>query len=334
MISFKLSILVRASLLHGLNIFTLATIHGVKVINRYRVCLSCLTLISFEKGERIAKISIGIFTAIGAVELFFGVLSGSIALTADSLHTFTDALVSSITLFGLRASRRSPSERFHFGYHKFETFSAAVSALIMVVVGIFIIYRSYVGLVTPEPLTAHFPAMATALGASMIFLLLGLSKRKTAKKIKSRSLGFDAFNTLKSSAASFSAFLGISLSYVGFFQVDAIAGIVISGFIFVVAYITIKESSLILLDACACNIDTIETVKRLVEEVEGVKKADDIRLRSAGPFITGDVIIKVDGKVSVIELQDIITKIQESLRSQMPSLLSLVIQAEPFKEKG
>jgi len=290
-----------------------------------------LALAGFDKGKRIAKISIVIFAVIGAVELIFGLLSGSIALTADSVHTFADALVSSITLFGLRISQRSPSGRFHFGYHKVETFSAAASALIMIVVGIFIVYRSYVGFISPEPLTAHFPAMFTALGASMVFLFLGINKRKTAKKINSKSLDFDAFNTLKSSAASFSAFLGILLSYVGFFQVDAIAGIVISGFIFTVAYITIKESSLILLDACACNIDTLETVKRLVEKVEGVK-ADDVRLRSAGPFMTGDLIIKVDGKITVNELENVIAKIQEEVRSYIPNLLRLVVQAKSADE--
>ncbi|MFH1327264.1 MAG: cation diffusion facilitator family transporter, partial [Candidatus Bathyarchaeota archaeon] len=108
-----------------------------------------MMLIDLEKGERIAKISIVIFVSIGAIELAFGILSGSIALTADSAHTFTDALVSFITLSGLKISRRLPSGRFHFGYHKFETFSAAVSALVMVAVGIFIVYRSYVGFIAP-----------------------------------------------------------------------------------------------------------------------------------------------------------------------------------------
>lgn len=285
----------------------------------------------FDEGKRIAKISIGIFAAIGTVELIFGIISGSIALTADSAHTFTDALVSAITLFGLRVSQRAPDGRFHFGYHKVETFSAAVSALIMVVVGIFIIYRSYVAFISPEPLTAHFPAMATALTASIVFLFLGLIKRKSARRINSKALNFDAFNTLKSSAASFSAFLGISLSYFGFFQIDAIAGIIISGFIFVVAYITIKESSLILLDACACNIDTLESVKRLVEKVEGVK-ADDIRLRSTGPFVTGDLIIKIDGKITINELENITHKILKSVRSGIPNLLRLVVQAKPANE--
>ncbi|WP_309492563.1 cation diffusion facilitator family transporter [Candidatus Hecatella orcuttiae] len=291
-------------------------------------------MLDFEKGERVAKTSVGIFAVIGTVELIFGIQSGSIALTADSAHTFTDALVSAITFFGLRTSRRPPGGRFHFGYHKVETFSAVLSALIMVAVGVLIVYRSFLELRAPEPLTAHFPAMATALGASTVFLLLGLNKRKTAKRINSKSLSFDAFNTLKSSAASFSAFLGISLSYLGFFRIDAVAGLVIGGFIFAVAYITIKESSLILLDACACSVDTLETARRLVESVEGVKKAEDIRLRSAGPFIMGDVVIKVDGKTTVQELEDINAKIEDSVRSYIPNLLKLIIQPKPYEEDG
>ena len=46
----------------------------------------------FVEGEKITRISIGIFVLVGGMELFFGILSGSIALTADSIHTFTDAL--------------------------------------------------------------------------------------------------------------------------------------------------------------------------------------------------------------------------------------------------
>ena len=81
------------------------------------------------------------------------------------------------------------------------------------------------------------------------------------------------------------------------------------------------------------NINTLNTIKQLIEKVEDVKKAENIRLRSIGPFITGDVTIKVDGKTTINELENITTKIQELLRSQIPNLLRLMVQAEPFKEK-
>jgi divalent metal cation (Fe/Co/Zn/Cd) transporter len=68
--------------------------------------------------------------------------------------------------------------------------------------------------------------------------------------------------------------------------------------------------------------------------VEGVKKAEDIRLRSAGPFIMGDVVIKVDGKTTVQELEDINAKIEDSVRSYIPNLLKLIIQPKPYEEDG
>ena len=274
--------------------------------------------------------SLGIFAVVGVVELTFGILSGSIALMADGVHIFTDGAVSFITLLGLRIAHRAPDGKFHFGYYKTESFSAVISALIMIVVGTLIVYRSYEVFTAPHPLTAHFPSMAVALSASVIFGLLGLNKRKIAKEIRSRALWFDAFNTLKSSAASFSVFLGILLSYVGFYQADPIAGMVVGSIIFIVAYITIKEASLTLLDACTC-VDVIGTIEKTIREVEGVKGVEDVKLRSTGPFILGEITIKVDGEMTVHEFDRVARKIRELGEKQIDNLIGLTVQAKPIE---
>lgn len=286
---------------------------------------------SFTKGEYIAKISLGIFAIIGTIELVFGIVSGSIALMADGIHIFADGMVSFITLLGLKIARRAPNGRFHFGYYKTENFSAIVSALIMVVVALFIVYRSYLVFMDPHQLTNHIPSMLVALIASLVFGLLGLNKRKIAKQIRSRALWFDAFNTLKSSVASFTAFLGILLSYFGFFQADPIAGIMIGSIIFIVAYITIKESSLTLLDACTC-VDVIETIKKTIRKVEGVKDVENIRLRGVGPFIIGEATIKVNGEMTIYELNKITRKIQEIGKNQIDNLIGLIVEAKPVNK--
>jgi cation diffusion facilitator family transporter len=174
--------------------------------------------------------------------------------------------------------------------------------------------------------------MAVALSASVIFGLLGLNKRKIARQIRSRALWFDAFNTLKSSAASFSAFLGILLSYFGFFQADPMAGIAIGSIIFIVAYITIKEASLTLLDACTC-VDVIETIKKAIRGVEGVKEVEDVKLRSTGPFILGEVTVKVDGEMTVYEFSRITREIRELGENQIDNLIGLTVQAKPVGKR-
>lgn len=150
------------------------------------------------KSERIAKRSVLVFVFTGFAEFVLGVISGSVALTSDSIHTLTDALVSAITFFGLRFSKRVPDGKFHFGYYKVEAFSAGVSALLMIVVGLVIVYMAYLKLLSLTPLTAYIPTMITAILAATIFWVMEFIKLRTSKIVYSNAFKFDTYNTLKS----------------------------------------------------------------------------------------------------------------------------------------
>ena len=73
-------------------------------------------------GQRIAKISVITLISIGIAELIVGYMSGSVVATADGIDSVSDAMISFIVLLGLRFAQRPPDKKFHFGYHKVETF--------------------------------------------------------------------------------------------------------------------------------------------------------------------------------------------------------------------
>src|ERR671918_707012 len=87
-------------------------------------------------GQRIAKISVVTLVAIGIVELITGFLSGSVVATADGIDSISDAMISFIVLLGLRIAHRPPDRKFHFGYHKVESFAALMAAIGVVVIGL------------------------------------------------------------------------------------------------------------------------------------------------------------------------------------------------------
>ena len=104
----------------------------------------------FSAGQRIAKISVITLISIGIAELLMGYISGSVVATADGVDSMSDAMISFIVLIGLRFARRPADRKFQFGYHKVESFAAMIAAIGMIVIGIFIAYHSYEGLVHPE----------------------------------------------------------------------------------------------------------------------------------------------------------------------------------------
>ena len=90
--------------------------------------------------------------------------------------------------------------------------------------------------------------------------------RNIANKYNLLSLKTDAKNSIKDGSASVIGFLSVLVaSQFGFLQADAIGGMVIAGYIFSVAYISLKQSSLILIDAWH-NPATIDYVRKAVEE--------------------------------------------------------------------
>ncbi|MCL5316900.1 MAG: cation diffusion facilitator family transporter [Thaumarchaeota archaeon] len=257
--------------------------------------------------------------------------SGSAAIFADGAHTISDALISTIVWLGLKVSGRAPDGKFHYGYFRVETFSAVIAAFVLVGVGIVILVRSYFALLRPVEISNPVLPLVTAAAASGVDWGMGLVKRRIAKEEMSEALRLDSYNTMKSGLSSLFAFLGIfSATY--FAEADALAGIGISFFVFVVAYTTVRESALVLMDACEC-FDVTDAIKSTAEGINGVKRVDSVRLRHSGPYIFGDLHIQVNGKTTVNESDKIIRRIKSAIKEIVPTLEQLTVEISSGEEE-
>jgi len=286
----------------------------------------------FSKGGGVAAKSFSILVLVGIFEAFIGLLSGSVGLVADGAHSFADAAVSLIVWVGIRLSRKAPDGKFHFGYYRVETFSSIVAALFMISLGFVILYESYQILLYAREIVNAEVAMATALLATIIALSLAFYKLRAAKRIDSLALRTDALNSIKDVLTSVTAFFGIAFSrYLGIIQTDSIAGIIIAFFIFTVSYVTIKEASLVLMDACSCPEIVID-VENIAKSVKHVKSVQNIRLRKLGPYIIGDMHIEVDGNMTIKEAHKLTNEIEEKIKQEFDEVVEFKIRIEPYNQ--
>lgn len=285
---------------------------------------------TYLRASFIAKASVPLFLAIGIIEILSGSFSGSVGLVSDGVHTLSDGLVSGIVWIGLRFARRGPDGKFHFGYYKVENLAALIAAFAMAAIGVLILIRSYNAFFEPHLIEQSTLPLVVAGIASIIFWVLGLYKRKIAKAEKSKSLLLDAYNTLKSGLSSLLAFLGVLFTSF-FVQMDALAGIAISFFIFVVVVTSIRESAMVLVDACNCDI-TVDEIKKTVLAVDGVVKVREARLRPFGPNLLGQISVQVDGSISIQESDSIIKKVKKSVRNLIPAVSGITVEVESFPE--
>ena len=286
----------------------------------------------FIEGERIAKLSTFTLLAIGLAEIFVGLLSRSVSVTADGTDSLSDAAISLIVWFGLRFSRKAPDERFHFGYLRVESFSVLIASLAMIGVATTLIYFSYQRLLQPkEPAYAPI-ALVTLLCAGTISLYRAFQMRRISRKYNLLSLKTDANNSIKDGFASFIAFGAVLAWSMGLGYMDAVGGIVVAVFIYSVSYVSIKESSLILLDAFH-RPELVGEVRKLIEKY-GVE-VRDVRLRRSGPYAVGVITIVADGGLTLTQVDELRVAIRADLRKQMQGLrgLSIVFHARKDEDE-
>jgi len=280
----------------------------------------------FVAGQRIAKISVITLISIGIAELVMGYVSGSVVATADGVDSMSDAMISFIILLGLRFARRPADRKFQFGYHKVESFAAMIAAIGMILIGAFIAYHSYEGFIHPKEIQQPILTMIVLGIAGAISLHRAFQMRKIANKYNLLSLKTDAKNSIKDGSASVLGFLSVLLAtQFGFLQADAIGGMVIAGFIFSVAYVSLKQSSLILVDAWH-NPVSVDYIKKLVQKkFEGDINVRSIKLRQTGMISQAEIHVEVDGTKPFNDLEMILLNTEKLIKSNIPNMDTVLV---------
>jgi cation diffusion facilitator family transporter len=273
-------------------------------------------------GQKIAKISVITLLSIGIVEIIAGYFSGSVVATADGIDSISDALISFIVLVGLKIAHKPADKRFHFGYYKVESFAALMAAIGMIVIGIIIFYNSYQSLMHPHEIKQPLLVMAVLAGASALSLHRAFQMRKIANKYNLLSLKTDARNSIKDGSASVIGFFSILIAtQFGFVQMDAIGGMIIAGYIFSVSYLSLKRSSLILVDSWQ-NPKLTDMIKKVISErfLEEKIHVREVLLRSSGMIDQAEIHVELDGNESISDAEEISLKIQETIQEEFPTI--------------
>lgn len=287
----------------------------------YKSSYAALVNEGFRAGQRIAKISVITLVSIGIAELLMGYISGSVVATADGIDSMSDAMISFIVLVGLRFARRPADRKFQFGYHKVESFAAMIASIGMIVIGVFIAYHSYEGFIHPREIQQPIPTMIVLGVAGAISLHRAFQMRSIAHKYNLLSLKTDAKNSIKDGSASVLGFFSVLIAtQFGFLQADAIGGMIIAGFIFSVSYVSLKQSSLILVDAWY-NPASAGYMKKLVEQkFEGEATVRSVKLRQTGIISRAEIHLDMDGDKSLNDVEIMSLNTEKLIKSKMPSM--------------
>lgn len=282
----------------------------------------------FREGERIALVSVWTFLAMGVIQLVFSQVTSSVSLLAQGLESLSDAAVSFFVWTGLHFALRRPSKRFPYGYYKVESLTALIAAIILVGTAAYIFLRSYRALLAPKDIMLPPVALIVLFSTGLLSLYRAIQMRRIANRHNILSLKVDAKNSIKDASSSFVAFASVSIATLGFKQMDPIGGILVGIFILTVAYVAIRESSLVLLDAFH-EPELTREIETIIGTHPEIRRLNELKLRRAGPFIVGELEVVVDGNMTVNQMHNLVTDLKESVMKKIAGLRNLTVKAIP-----
>lgn len=182
-----------------------------------------------EDGDRKVLAAIFVNGVLTLAQIIGGILSGSLALIADALHNFSDAISLVIAYGARRISRRPNDDRMTFGYGRIEIVAALVNYTTLILIGLYLLYEAVLRFIEPEPVTGWLVIVIAgiALVVDLVTALLTYSMSKESVNIRAAFL-HNLADALGSVAVIFAGTL-ILLS--GWWLIDPIVTAMIAGYI-------------------------------------------------------------------------------------------------------
>lgn len=271
---------------------------------------------SSAKGIRALKISLAILAVTSLLQLVVFLFSGSVALLADTIHNFSDALTAVPLWVAFVLSRRSATRTYTYGFGRVEDlaglFIVAMVALSAVVAGV----ESVIRLFQPQPLSNLGWVLAAGLIGFAGNEIVAIYRIRVGKEIGSAALVADGVHARTDGFTSLAVVAGVIGVWLGFPLADPIIGILISVTIFVLLWGTARDIGRRLLDGV--DPDLLERTEAAIAPVAPVAlSASTVRLRWSGHRLNVEVTVPVDPAWTMAELAALSGSVEDAVRANI-----------------
>jgi cation diffusion facilitator family transporter len=253
---------------------------------------------------------------LAVVKGWLGLVSGSVSLLADATNNLTDMGCSLVVAFGFQWSRKPSDEEHPFGHGRIEAVATLVLSIALLVVGAEVAKSGLDRLLDPKPVNAPVWLLA-AVGATVVLKIwMAIFARRLARMSKSHVLEADAWNHFFDIAATLLVVVALLSSKMGWSAVDGWTAIGVALFIFATGVKYAREAVDILLGKKP-DPEELDTIHRVVEEVDGVLGVHEIMVHQYGDVKMVSFHIEVPATLSVIKAHYIAERAEDAVESQM-----------------
>jgi cation diffusion facilitator family transporter len=286
---------------------------------------------SSDRGVRAVKISLVVLLATSGLQVILVLVTGSVALLADTIHNFADGLTAVPLWIAFVVGRRAANKRYTYGYGRAEDLAGLFVLVMIALSSALAAWASIDRLIHPQPISN----LALLAGAGVIGFvgneLVALYRIRVGREIGSAALVADGFHARTDGLTSLAVVLGAIGVFLGLPQADPIVGLLIT-----VAILWVLKNAAV--QVFARLMDAVDPA--LTEAVEwaaaqpGVVEVTSTRLRWIGHRIEAEAHVTVDSDLTTLESHEIAETVRHAIFHDVPKISDVMVHVDPCEHSG
>lgn len=267
------------------------------------------------------------------IKLVAGILSGSVSIISEAIHSGLDLVAALIAWFSVRLSAQPPDKNHPYGHAKFENVSGVIEALLIVVAAVWIVFEAINKLRNPSSDIAHLEiGVAVMLVSAIANYFVSGYLYKVAKTTDSIALEADALHLKTDVLTSAGVAIGLLLIKItGLLIIDPIIAIIVALLIFKESFQLMMKAFHPLTDA-SLTPEEVNFIRSIIgKHISGVIDFHMLRTRKAGSIRYVEFHLEVPGHWTVAKSHHLCDQMEQEIEKKLPGT-EVSIHVEPIPE--
>jgi cation diffusion facilitator family transporter len=265
-------------------------------------------------------------------KLVVGLLTGSLGILSEAVHSLLDLAASTFTLFAIRTARKPADQEHPYGHGRTENLAAFAEGVLLLVtatgIGFEAIRRVAMG---GSPVNPAGYAFIFLIGSLLIEAGRAAVLRRVGRLALSDAMMADATDRLADVLANLAVLAGLIGVRLGLPWADALAALLVAAIIVRAAWRLAWRSGDILIDRAPAGAE--RQLRELIEGVAGVREVRSVRVRRSGPNLIGDARIATSRMLPIEAAVALVDGVKSKVRSVLPRL-DLAVAVEGQEQRG
>jgi len=282
---------------------------------------------SSSKGIRAVKISLVALMLTALAQVVLVLITGSVALLADTIHNFSDALTSVPLWIAFVLGRRAANRRYTYGYRRAEDIAGLFIVGMITFSAILAGWESIQRLLHPQPISSLGLVMAAGVVGFLGNEMVALYRIRVGKEIGSAALVADGYHARTDGFTSLAVVVGAVGVALGYPQADPLVGLAITVAILWILKDAARQVFGRLMDAV--DPELVDRIEHRAAAIEGVKAIDGVRVRWIGHRLEASLHATVRCDDTVLAGHAVAEAIRHDLLHAIRGLDEVLVHIDP-----